>query len=95
MGQTELFRIMKAASHRNLSSGFPTRSGTNRSVRPQKMVRGLEFRILEVEDRNIYVAKTKAPISCNVTAQLICASLFSAQIMTTLMFLCVQSTIFL
>ena len=33
----------------NLSSGFPTRSDTNRAVQPQKMARGLEFPILEVE----------------------------------------------
>ena len=29
--------------------GFPTRSDTNRHVQPQKMVRGLKFRTLEVE----------------------------------------------
>ena len=27
------------------SSGFPTRSDTNRAVQPQKMARGLEFLI--------------------------------------------------
>ena len=32
-------------SHENLSSGFPTRSDTNRAVQPQKMARGLKFRI--------------------------------------------------
>ena len=30
-------------------SGFPTRSHTNRAVQPQKMARGLKFRIQEVE----------------------------------------------
>ena len=34
---------------RNRSSGFPTRSDTNRAVQPQKMARGLKFRTLEVE----------------------------------------------
>ena len=33
----------------NLSSGFRTRSNTNWTVQPQKMVRGLKFRIQEVE----------------------------------------------
>ena len=31
------------------SSGFPTRSDTNRAVQPRKMARGLKFRIEEVE----------------------------------------------
>ena len=34
---------------RNRSSGFPTRSDTNRAVQPQKMARGLKFRIYEEE----------------------------------------------
>ena len=33
----------------NLSSGFPTRSDTNLAVRPQKMARGLKFRIYVVK----------------------------------------------
>ena len=33
----------------NQSSGFPTRSYTNRAVQPQKMARGLKFCIKEVE----------------------------------------------
>ena len=33
----------------NRSSGFPTRSDTNRSVQPQKMARGLKFRIYVVQ----------------------------------------------
>ena len=32
-----------------MSSGFPTRSDTNRAVQKQKMARGLKFRIYEVE----------------------------------------------
>ena len=32
-----------------MSSGFPTRSQSNRAVQPQKMARGLKFRILVVE----------------------------------------------
>ena len=31
------------------SSGFPTRSHTNRAVQPEKMVRGMKFRIEEEE----------------------------------------------
>ena len=41
-----------AALWKNLSSGIPTRSDTNRAVRPQKMARGLKFRIQKVE--NLY-----------------------------------------
>ena len=35
---------------KNQSSGFPTRSHTNRAVQPQKMARGLKFCILEEEE---------------------------------------------
>ena len=31
-------------------SGFPTWSDTNRAVQPQKIARGLKFRIQEVEE---------------------------------------------
>ena len=34
---------------RKPSSGFPTRSDTNRAVQPQKMARSLKFRIKVVE----------------------------------------------
>ena len=34
---------------KKLSSGFLTRSDTNQAVQPQKMGRGLKFRIKEVE----------------------------------------------
>ena len=46
----------------NLSSGFPTRSGTNQAEQPQKMVRSLKFWILEVEEFTIYVEETNNPI---------------------------------
>ena len=46
----------------HITKKFPTRSDTNLAVQPQKMVR----------DHTINVAKTKALISCAVTAQLIC-----------------------
>ena len=51
--------------------GFPTRSDTNRAVQ-QKMALNLKFLISMVEDCTIYVAKTKALISCagNRTADL-------------------------
>ena len=49
--------IIRAASRENLFSGFPTRSATNRGVQPQKMARGLKFRIKEVEGLFFYVEK--------------------------------------
>ena len=33
----------------NLSSGFPTRSDTNRAIQPHKMTRGLKFQIKQVD----------------------------------------------
>ena len=57
----------------NLSPVFPTRSGINRALQPQKVARGLKFRFRKLRDCPIYVMKTKAPISCIVTKQLICA----------------------
>ena len=65
-------------SEKTGSSGFPTRSNTNRAVQPQKMARGLKFRI-KVEESVYYpyIAKTKALISCAGTAQLICVSVFA------------------
>ena len=39
----------RAASRENLPTGFPNRSDTNGTVKPQKMVRGLKFKIYEVE----------------------------------------------
>ena len=53
---------------KNRSSVFPTRLDTNRAEQPQKMARGLGFRILKVEGLYYsYLAKTKALISCAVT----------------------------
>ena len=65
-----------------MSSGFPTRSDTNQAVQPQKMARGLEFRI-EKEEELYYLlshfayAKTKTLISFAVTAKLICVFVFA------------------
>ena len=61
-----LYFQIRAMSRENLSSGFPTRSNTNGTVQPQRIVRGFKF-------CTIYVAKTKALVSCVATAQLICA----------------------
>ena len=44
---------------RNLSLGLPTRFDTNRAVQPQEMARSLKFRIKEVGNCTIHVAKTK------------------------------------
>ena len=55
----------------------PTRSDTNRSVQSQNQARSLKFRVKEEEElHRIRVAKTKALISCAVTAQLICGFCF-------------------
>ena len=47
---------------------------TNRAVQSQKMARGLKRK---KRDCAICVAKTKALISCTVTAQLICVFVFA------------------
>ena len=52
---------------KNMSSGFPTRYCTNRAVQPQKMARYFGF--WKERDCTIYVAKTKALISCLITAK--------------------------
>ena len=55
------------------SLGFRTRSDTNQPVQLEKMARSLKFQIYEERNCTISEAKTKALISCAVTAQLICA----------------------
>ena len=40
-----VLRINRASLRENLSSGFLTRSDTNRAVQLKKMARGLKFRI--------------------------------------------------
>ena len=47
MSETEmsLFKQMSLVLRIYRSSGFPTRSDTNRAVQSQKMARGLKFRI--------------------------------------------------
>ena len=73
--------IIRAATRENRSSGFPTRSDTNRPVQSQKQARSLKF--LDLRRREIHtlsticVAKTKALISFAVTAKLICAFVFA------------------
>ena len=41
--------------------GFPTRSDTNRAVQPQRIVRGLKFRISEIEGLYYLCSKNKGP----------------------------------
>ena len=45
----DFMRLQKEADfsriRENLSSGLPTRSDTNQAVQPQRMARGLKFRI--------------------------------------------------
>ena len=60
------------------SSGFPTGFDTNRAEQPQQMAMGLKFRVKVVDGLYYpYIAKTKALISCAVTAQLICVFVFA------------------
>ena len=40
---------LRRAARKKLSLGFATRSNINRAVQPQKMARGLKFRITEEE----------------------------------------------
>ena len=63
---------VRATSRQNLSSGFPTRSDTNRAVQRQKMARGLTFRIYIEEEFCLLCSVNKGAI-CVVTAQLIWA----------------------
>ena len=51
LAQNDLFLHSNkwASLWENRSSGFPTRSDTNWSVQPQKMAKGLKFRIQEVK----------------------------------------------
>ena len=60
-----------------MSSGFPTRSDTNQTVQPQKIVRILKIWIREKRECTIEVAKTKALIGFAVTANLICVFAFA------------------
>ena len=77
-GPETSFTAMKwAATWENRSSGFPTRSHTNRAVQPQKMARDLKFRFRKQRDCTIRVAKTKSLISFAVTAKLICVFVFA------------------
>ena len=59
-----------------LYSGFQPRS-TQTAVQPQKMPRGLNFGFRNKRDWAIYVAKTRALISCAITAHLICTFVFT------------------
>ena len=43
-----------------MSLGFPTRSGTNQAVPPQKMARGLKFKIYEVGELYYLCSKDKS-----------------------------------
>ena len=56
---------------------FPTRSDTNQAVQPQKIVRGLKFRISVVEGLYYPYSEKKALISFAVTAKLICVFVFA------------------
>ena len=61
-----LVLIIWAASRELLFSGLPTRSDT----KPQKMARGLKFRLKELEGLYYLGSKTKVLISCAVDLRL-------------------------
>ena len=70
--------IIWATTSENRSSGFPTRSDTNRAAYSHR--RWLEtwnFGFRKQRDCTIQVAKTKALISFAVTAKLICVFVFA------------------
>ena len=56
--------------------GVSDLSDTNRAAQPQKIARGLKFRIYKVE-KLVCVAKKKALISFAVTAKLVCVLVFA------------------
>ena len=58
--------------------GCATRSDTNKSVKPQKIAISLKFQIKK-EEVLYYEGKTKALISCAVTAKLICNFVFAIE----------------
>ena len=61
-----------------MSSVFPTRSDTNRTVQPQYMVRGLKFRIEEEEGLYYICSENKGADQLRtLTPQLICAFAFA------------------
>ena len=61
-----------------MSSGFPTRSDINLAVQPQKMARGLTFRIYEAEELYHLCSKNKGTDQLHDyrAADLICAFVF-------------------
>ena len=77
--------MAKKPHHNNVSSimrktvfWFLTSTDTNQAVQPQKMARGLKLQILILEALYyLFIAKTKALISCALTTQLICAFVFA------------------
>ena len=61
---------MISLSRENLSSRFPTRTCTNQALQPQKLARGLDFRI-------IVLCSEKKGTDHSATTQLICAFVFA------------------
>ena len=57
----------------NPSSGFPTKSDTNRPVQSQKQARTLKFRIYEEEGLYYPCSESKGADRFAVAAKLICA----------------------
>ena len=66
----------RGPSRQNLSSGYPTRSDTNRAVQRQKMARELTFRI-KIEEGLCYLCSENKGAIFAVTAQLIWAFVFA------------------
>ena len=61
----------------NLSSGFQTRSDTNRAVQLHQMARGLKVWIKEVEKLYYICSENKGADQLHVTLQLICIFVFA------------------
>ena len=64
-------------ARKNLSSGFSTRSDTNRAVQLQKQARSLKSRIWEEEKLYFPCSENKDADQLAVTAKLICAFVFT------------------
>ena len=58
-------------------TAFPTRSDRNRVAQPQKIARGLKFRILKVEGLYYLCGENKGAGQLLVTAKLICGFVFA------------------
>ena len=72
-----IMNTIRALTRENWSSGFPTKSDTNRPIQSQKKARILKVWV-EVEEELYYLSsENKGADHCAVTAQLICVFVFA------------------